>query len=112
MPQSGSANHAFTTDLTQFHGMFIQGNLQPIFDALYAVGAIDPVLKMDWQKVTADMAKHPDALMSAFQEINSCRGDFEKLKEKLYIMDQKSLTYIAMEVAREFAEFQDRKEIH
>lgn len=107
-----SGSNYIPSENSNFNGLFLQGDLQILFDALYAVGAIDPVLKMDWQKVTEDMAKYPDILMGAFQDINSCHGDVEKLKNKFYLMDQKSLTYIAMEVAREFAEFQDRKEIH
>ena len=30
--------------------MFLQGNLQIVFDALYHLGVIDPVLKLDWKK--------------------------------------------------------------
>ena len=38
--------------------MFIQGNLQALFDALYEVGAIDPILKLDWSEVTEEMARN------------------------------------------------------
>lgn len=30
--------------------MYLQGNLQAVFDALYHMGVIDPVLEMDWNK--------------------------------------------------------------
>jgi hypothetical protein len=92
--------------------MFIQGDLQALFDALYEVGAIDPVLKMDWAQVSEEMSDQTHILDDAFRLINSCSGDRELLIQKLKFMDNKSLSYVAMEVAREFAEFQDRKELH
>lgn len=92
--------------------MFIQGDLQVVFDALYTVGAIDPVLKLDWNEVTQDMVRNPQIMSEAFQCINGCRGNIDLLVQKLCTMDPKSVNYIAMEVAREFCEFQDRKELH
>lgn len=92
--------------------MLIQGDLQALFDALYEVGAIDPVLKMDWSKITEEMALNYNIVTDAFRSINACEGDRELLVQKLKFLDGKSLSYLAMEVAREFAEFQDRKELH
>ncbi|NUN06396.1 MAG: cytochrome [Bdellovibrio sp.] len=92
--------------------MFLQGDLQTVFDALYSVGAIEPVLKMDWSEVTKEMMAQPQILSDAFHIINACRGNRELLVQKLHMMDQRSVNYIAMEVAREFCEFQDRKELH
>lgn len=92
--------------------MFIQGDLQALFDALYEIGAIDPVLKMDWSQVTDEMSRNQSILQSVFKLVNACDGDRELLIQKLKFMDEKSISYLAMEVAREFAEFQDRKELH
>lgn len=92
--------------------MFLQGDLQTVFDALYTVGAIDPVLKMDWNEITKDMMGQPQILSDAFQTINSCKGNRDLLVQKLHTMDPRSVNYIAMEVAREFCEFQDRTELH
>ncbi len=92
--------------------MFLQGDLQVVFDALYTVGAIDPVLKLDWSEITKEMMAQPLLLSEAFQAINACRGDRDLLVKKLHLMDARSINYIAMEVAREFCEFQDRKELH
>ncbi|AHZ86848.1 cytochrome P450 [Bdellovibrio bacteriovorus] len=92
--------------------MFLQGDLQLVFDALYTVGAIDPVLKLDWSEVTREMMANPQILSDAFQTINGCRGDKDLLVQKLHMMDPRSVNYIAMEVAREFCEFQDRTELH
>ncbi len=94
--------------------MFIQGNLQALFDALYEIGAIDPVLKMDWSLINEEMSRKQNKKIvnQAFRMINACEGDRELMIQKLKFMDEKSLNYLAMEVAREFAEFQDRKELH
>ncbi len=92
--------------------MFLQGDLQIVFDALYTVGAIDPVLKLDWSEITKEMMAQPQILSDAFQMINACRGNKDLLIQKLHLMDPKSVNYIAMEVAREFCEFQDRTALH
>lgn len=92
--------------------MFIQGDLQAIFDALYSVGAIDPVLKLDWNQVTNEMMQNPNAVSETFQQLNACSGNRDMLVQMLNLMEKKTVSYIAMEVAREFCEFQDRKELH
>lgn len=91
---------------------FLQGDLQTLFDALYNVGAIDPVLKMDWSVVNEEMMKNQEQMTSAMKMINGCGSDAGSLLAGLHSLDSKSLSYIAVEVAREFAEFQDRKELH
>lgn len=101
-----------TYSMNQEDSMFLQGNLQAVFDALYSIGAIDPVLKMDWQEITKDMMGNPQILHNAFMEINECAGDKEMLVKRLETMDIRSVHYIAMEVAREFCEFQDRADLH
>ena len=92
--------------------MFIQGNLQAVFDALYTIGAIDPVLHMDWEQLNSEMNENPQKVVHVCQSVNACRGDQELLIKTLKTMDQKSLYYVALEVAREYSEFQDRKELH
>ncbi len=92
--------------------MFIQGDLQAVFDALYTIGAIDPVLKMDWEKLNAEMNKNPQVIYQVCESINACRGDQSKLVTILNSIDKKLLHFVTMEVAREFSEFQDRKELH
>jgi len=92
--------------------MFIQGDLQAVFDALFSIGAIDPVLQMDWSKITEDATKNQANLKVAFDVINSCDGDKSKLVEKLHLFEPQTVRYIAVEVAREFAEFTSRSELH
>lgn len=92
--------------------MFLQGDLQAVFDALYTIGAIDPVLNLDWSQVTRDMESQPQKVHEACRLINDCSGNRDQLVRLLHMMDQKSVQYIALEVAREFCEFQDRKDLH
>jgi hypothetical protein len=92
--------------------MFIQGDLQAVFDALYTVGAIDPVLGMDWEKINSEMNKSPQLVNRACASINACDGDKSLLIETLKKFEPKLLNFVALEVAREFCEFQDRKELH
>lgn len=92
--------------------MFLQGDLQVVFDALYSVGAIDPVLGMDWDKINAEMNGTPQLVNSLCMRINACRGDKTLLMETFRTLEPKYLNFIALEVAREFCEFQDRKQLH
>lgn len=92
--------------------MFIQGDLQAVFDALYTIGAIDPVLQADWEKINGEMNANPTKVHHICRSINSCSGDRKKIIEMLLGMDEKSVSFVALEVAREFSEFQDRKELH
>ena len=89
--------------------MFLQGNLQVVFDALFSVGAIDPVLKMDWNEICENMKKDPRRMKTAFERVNSCEGDYQSLVKTFSALDEKSIHFIAMEVAREFCEFHDRQ---
>ena len=92
--------------------MYLQGNLQLVFDALFTVGAIDPVLKMDWQQVSDEMNREPQRLHSICETMNSCGGNLNRMIEILKMMDPKSINFLALEVAREFCEFQDRETLH
>ncbi|MCX7978784.1 MAG: cytochrome [Bdellovibrionaceae bacterium] len=92
--------------------MYLQGDLQAVFDALYTIGAIDPVLKMDWDVVASEMEKNPAKVREACSIVNECRGDVALLISKLSMMDEKSVNFVALEVAREFCEFQECKTLH
>lgn len=92
--------------------MLLQGNLQNVFDALYTLGAIDPVLKMDWQKMNKEFDDHMDRVYDSFRTINKYSDDFTILLKEMEKMDSKTLQYLAMEVAREFCEYQDRSSLH
>jgi hypothetical protein len=92
--------------------MYLQGNLQLMFDALYEMGVIEPVLKMDWQAALKEMNKNPYPLFKVMSVVNAHKDNSEELVLKLEEFEEETLTYLAMEVAREFADFHSRNEIH
>lgn len=92
--------------------MRIQGELQPLFDALFTIGAIDPVLKMDWSTLAEEMERSPEAFRQAVESLNSCHGQKDELVRTLEQLDQKIVQFVALEVARELAEFSDHRTLH
>ncbi len=92
--------------------MYLQGNLQLMFDALYEMGVIEPVLKMDWQDALKEMNKNPYPLFEVMKVVNSNQSNSDDLVTKLEGFDEDILSFLAMEVAREFADFHSREEVH
>lgn len=92
--------------------MLIQGKLQTVFDALYEVGAIDPVLKQDWKSLYSEVEKNPRQFMQLMDVVNSKQGNLPDMVQTFKSMDTHSLQLIAMEVAREYAEFHSKTHIH
>ena len=92
--------------------MRLQGNLQVVFDALYHMGIIDPVLEMDWQNEMHDAEEYKGRVSEALSIANQFQEDFEILLDELGKLDERTLSFLAMEVAREYADFHARKYIH
>lgn len=92
--------------------MYLQGDLQLVFDALYTLGVIEPVLKSDWKKSYDEFHNHVDDVAKAFDKINQCGANKTRIVESLKAFDPRTLEYIAMEVAREFSDFYSRKTTH
>lgn len=92
--------------------MYLQGNLQKLFDALYKMGVIGPVLESDWVKEIEAFSDHYTDYMDAVKVANGYQGDINELMKELKIFDDKTLSYLAIEVAREFADFHTRKTVH
>lgn len=92
--------------------MFLQGNLQRVFDALFEMGMIEPVLDMDWSKAMEDIHVNPEPLFQIVNTVNGHHGDQSDLIEQLRKFDEKDLSYLAMEVAREYADFHSRNQVH
>lgn len=92
--------------------MFIQGDLQAVFDALYSIGAIDPILNKDWTQINEEMQKKPQVIKNLCEKINSCSGNKKELVKTLLHLDSQSLEFITVEVAREFSDFQERTDLH
>jgi len=92
--------------------MHLQGNLQSVFDALYGLGIIDPVLKMDWRAAFEERHRFKDGVSRAVYVANRYCGDPDRLMDELAKFDGEILKYLAMEVAREYADYHARKELH
>ena len=92
--------------------MYLQGDLQLMFDALYNLGVIDPVLDMDWTKELENMSFYMEEFSEVIGIVNSKQHSVEEMMLALKEYDQKTLSYLAMEVAKEFADFHSREDIH
>jgi hypothetical protein len=92
--------------------MYLQGNLQAIFDALYHMGVIDPVLEMDWGQALDAMPDYADEFFQVLTVANSHQDDVQELIVNLKKFDQQTLSYLAMEVAREYADYHSRETLH
>ena len=92
--------------------MLLQGNLQIVFDALYHLGVIDPVLKMDWSKAMDEMHVNHKELKEIVKVANQHQQDVGMLKHHLEQFDMRTLSFLAMEVARELASLHTREHLH
>ncbi len=114
--------------------MFIQGDLQDLFDALFSIGMIDPALKADWSVAEKEKYKYVSQWQEILKVIQHCELLYPKgfepstplsikfqkdnenkvnaLIESLKDFDQEALLYLAMEVAREYVDYEDRKILH
>jgi hypothetical protein len=92
--------------------MFLQGDLQAVFDALYGLGVIDPVLEMDWSDEMKELEFHYPELEQAVAIANRYQNSPDDLINHLGQFTDKVLNFLAMEVAREFADFHSRDQIH
>lgn len=92
--------------------MFLQGDLQRVFDALYHMGVIDPVLKMDWSEEFGKLDTQPWMLDPIIETVNKCHGDYSALITELEDYDQNILNYLAMLVAKELMYFHTNTIVH
>lgn len=92
--------------------MYLQGQLQNVFDALYELGVIDPVLQRDWQDAMEDLPQYQEAVNQAVSVANETHTNIPELIVRLKKFDSKVLEYLAMEVAREFADYHAREALH
>ncbi len=108
----GKGSAAVRQDNTQPVGRFIQGDLQAVFDTLYEMGVIDPVLKQDWAEHIDSIEKDSFSIRRAVDIVNRCGSDRLQLREELGRLDEKTLELLAVEVAREYADFHSRAVVH
>lgn len=97
---------------TADHVGILEGNLQNIFDALFYLGVIDDVLDMDWDKAMDAYPNNDTSLVSVLEIANHYQYDLHILIKELQQFDEKTLGFLAMEVAREYADFHSRKGLH
>ena len=88
--------------------MYIHGDLQRVFDALYYMNVIDPVLQKNWQVADFDDKQ----VYSAIKTVNTCVGNYKDLANELKTFDEHTLCLLAMQVAKEYADFYCRKKVH
>ena len=92
--------------------MLLQGDLQKVFDALYHLGVIDPVLEMDWKQEFKNIEDDPKPLAQILGVVNSNLGNYQDLMNQLSTFEQKDLGHLAIVVAKELVGFHTNKVIH
>ncbi len=92
--------------------MLLQGDLQKVFDALYHLGVIDPVLEMDWSEEFKSIEDNPLQLAEIVGIVNSNLGNYEDLMGQLSSFDDRDLSHLAIVVAKELVGFHTNKVIH
>lgn len=92
--------------------MLLQGDLQKVFDALYHLGVIDPVLEMDWSVEFKAIEQNPHQLVQILSVVNQNLGNYEDLMGQLKTFNEKDLSHLAMVVAKELVGFHTNKVIH
>lgn len=90
----------------------LQGDLQSVFDTLYELGVIEPVLGKDWKSDLEEISGGSPHLRRAIRIVNSCGPDRGLLRVELAKLDRHTLEILAMEVAREYAGFHLRQSLH
>jgi hypothetical protein len=92
--------------------MYLQGDLQKVFDALFEMGVIEPLLEKDWKNSLTEIQSQPDRLYAILDVANSHQRDVKDLIGRLQNFEEQTIQYLAMEVAREYADFHARDEVH
>jgi hypothetical protein len=92
--------------------MLLQGDLQKVFDALYHLGVIDPVLEKDWSQEFKKIEQDPHHLSEIVGVVNSNVGSYQDLMNQLCTFNQEDLGHLAMVVAKELVGFHTNKVVH
>ncbi len=92
--------------------MLLQGDLQKVFDALYHLGVIDPVLEMDWGSELEKIEQQPMRLAKIVGIVNSNVGDYQDLMNQLSPFEREDLGHLAMVVAKELVGFHTNQVLH
>ena len=63
-------------------------------------------------KALDEMSHYADDFFQVLTIANSCQDDVQSLMGELKKFDQQTLSYLAMEVAREYADYHSRETLH
>ncbi len=91
--------------------LYLQGQLQVVFDALYELGVIEPVLHTDWSRAMTELPKYRKDYERALEVINNTPKTVTDLIYHLKDFSPETLGYVAMEVGKEFVDYQSRTTI-
>ncbi len=89
-------------------GLYLQGQLQIVFDALYELGVIDPVLQTNWSHAMNELPRHRKDYEEALNIINNTQNTVDNLIHHLKGCPPEALAYVAMEVGKEFVDYYSR----
>ena len=73
-------------------GLYLQGQLQVVFDALYELGVIDPVLQTDWSRAISELPRHRKDYEKALEIINTTQETVNDLIHHLKDLSPRSLS--------------------
>lgn len=90
----------------------LQGDLQTVFDVLYEMGVIEPVLKTAWEPQLVEIEQGSERLRTALAIVDRCANDQARLRRELGKLDRKVLEILALEVAKEYVQFQSTMTLH
>ena len=90
--------------------MYLQGNLQDWFEALYQVGVIQRLLDLDWRNLQSYREENKEKCGALMRRLNPLT-----LGQKLEVLAQLSSleqNLIALEVAYEFVQYENKPQLH
>ncbi|MBK9293149.1 MAG: hypothetical protein IPM57_01700 [Oligoflexia bacterium] len=89
---------------------FLSGDLDRVFTALYELGMIEPMLGKDWSKMYAQDHKVWKDVGGAIRKLNKM-ASLKEIRGFIETLPQRVVEALVIEVAREMAEFHERKEM-
>ena len=67
---------------------------------------------MDWGKALDEMPSYAEQFFEVLDVANHFQDDMQELIVNLKKFDQQTLSFLAMEVAREYADYHSRQTLH
>ena len=92
--------------------MKLSGNLQDYYDVLDEMGVLDHLMKSDWSHLDAIKGSRSSEFNKFINIINRVGTKKEEIKKQLVSYDSQIIQFFAMEVAKEYADFQNNKLAH